>query len=225
MRYRQLHRQVDDRDTPGPDRDASFRTGGCCSCCVEDEEDRCCCCRCACCEPEGISAEYIMGVIPVGVESEEEGHCCCCGEEREKEEEESMPPPECSVQPMPASAQAVNVSVDVQSVNVPSVQSVNASSIQSMNAPSIQSANASSVQSANVRATQSLPPTQSTNAHSTQSTPSQPSHHTPPVVVVPEGVLPANANGIPVLTNVHLVEAIAEDGSGKTVFVAVPNVQ
>lgn len=224
MRYRQLRRKTGETDTPRPNRDESFRTGGCCSCCVEDEEDRCCCCRCACCDPEGISAEYIMGVIPVGDDSEEEEHRCCCGKEREKEkDEESMPPlPDRSVEPVVASAQEVGVQPSENGVAVRSVNAMAASS--QMNANTIPPQANVNVASAPVNSVQTPANTAShANPRSSMTLPT--TQHTPPVVVVPESVLPTNSNGIPVLTNVHLVEAIAEDGSGKTVYVAVPNVQ
>lgn len=215
MRYRQLHRQVGNKDTPRSNPDESFRTGGCCSCCVEDEEDRCCCCRCACCEPEGISAEYIMGVIPVGVDSEEEDHHCCCNREREKESDEEPIPslPNHSVEPV--SAQEV---VAQPSENEHGVQM--ASQMNGISSP----VNAVVAQSS-VNTTTSLLPVSGIHVQTPTNPSIQQSQNTPPIVVVPESVLPVNSDGIPVLANVHLVEAVAEDGSGKTVYVAVPNVQ
>ena len=215
MRYRQLHRQVGNKDTPRSNPDESFRTGGCCSCCVEDEEDRCCCCRCACCEPEGISAEYIMGVIPVGVDSEEEDHHCCCNREREKEsDEEPMPSlPNRSVEPV--SAQEV---VAQPLENEHGVQM--ASQMNGISSP----VNAVVAQSS-VNTTTSLLPVSGIHVQTPTNPSIQQLQNTPPIVVVPESVLPVNSDGIPVLANVHLVEAVAEDGSGKTVYVAVPNVQ
>ena len=215
MRYRQLHRQVGNKDTPRPNPDESFRTGGCCSCCVEDEEDRCCCCRCACCEPEGISAEYIMGVIPVGVDSEEEDRHCCCNGEREKEsdEEPMSSPPNRSVEPLPVQGAVAHPSGNEHRVQMSSQMNVISPPL-----------NAVAVQAA-ANAAASLPPVNGTPVQAPANPSIQPSQNTPPIVVVPESVLPANSDGIPVLTNVHLVEAVAEDGSGKTVYVAVPNVQ
>ena len=156
-----------------------------------------------------------MGVIPVGVDSEEEDHHCCCNGEREKEnDEEPMPSlPNRSVEPVPAQGVVAQPSGNEHGVQMASQMNGIPSSV-----------NAVAVQSP-ANATASLPPVSGIPVQTPTNPSIQQSQNTPPIVVVPESVLPANSDGIPVLTNVHLIEAVAEDGSGKTVYVAVPNVQ
>ena len=187
-RYRRHHRAVPDgtQPTEGIDMTAPFATGGCCSCCVGDDDDRCCCCYCACCEPKGIQASYILGdelppqeervsddMSDFGVgegrcchddnSGESESHCHCCCNRKE------------SVIEMTTS------------------------------------------------------PSQETQQHEEETQPAQQPHNPPsefpeentPTVYLSSSIqLPAGETHV--LHDVRLVRAVADDGSGKTVLIALP---
>lgn len=240
-RYRRQRRYLGEQDQPHNtvDPEAAFKTGGCCSCCVEEDEDRCCCCRCACCEPEGIMASYILGdemegmEIEVGEEMEEEKEkgCCCCGKQKE-DEVISLPqservPIEAHPQPIPQPHQLQQLSQTHQLQQPPQTHQPS----QSQQPP---------------QPVQQLP--------QTQPVPQQlPQTHQHPIIILspaPQPIQQASQSPLPsplsqqsqqfhnttsiqtaqtpiisALQNVHLIEAVAEDGSGKKVYIAVPNVQ
>ena len=187
-RYRRHHRAMPDGTQPaeGIDVTAPFATGGCCSCCVGDDDDRCCCCYCACCEPKGIQASYILGdeLPPQGQANDdlsdfdvEEGRCChddngsesdshchCCCNRKESEIEMTASPVE-----------------EAQETHVEEVSTTQ----QPQNPP-----------------------------------PESPRENAPTVYLSSSIQLPTGET--PVLHDVRLVRAVADDGSGKTVLIALP---
>ena len=214
-RYRRQHRMLADQSLEAVDPSDPFATGGCCACCVNDDEGRCCCCYCACCEPRGISASYILGEITPQEaledseleaerccggdnesEEEESGHgCCCCG----KEDVGDVPP---------VAATATTV------VEVPNAtQSPTATAV-------VEVTNATQQQDATT--VQETAQNEGGTAQSPSHTQSPlPQNQEPPRIIVPSSMhLPTNST--PVLHDVRLVRAVADDGSGRTVLIALP---
>ena len=229
-RYRRQRRYLGEHDQPRRevDPEAAFKTGGCCSCCVEEDEDRCCCCRCACCEPEGIMASYILGEEMEGMEMEEEigeekeRGCCCCGKSKEDgiSAPQTEPVPLEQVQPsVPQSVHQLQPAQQPVQRSAQQPQPVQqAAQLPSHSPTPIQlgSQQPLSNQHPIVILPSTLQPVQSTSSIPQQSQPLHPTPTSPPITQIP---------GIQMLYNVHLIEAVAEDGSGKKVYIAVPNVQ
>ena len=245
-RYRRQHRMLADPSLEAVDPSDPFATGGCCACCVNDDEGRCCCCYCACCEPRGISASYILGEIPPQEaledseleaerccggdnesEEEESGHgCCCCG----KEDVGDVPPVAATattvVEEVPNATQSPTATAVVEVPNATQQQNA-ATVVEVPNATQQQDAttvvevpNASQQQ--NAAAVQETAQNEGGTAQSPSHTQSPlPQNQEPPRIIVPSSIhLPTNST--PVLHDVRLVRAVADDGSGRTVLIALP---
>ena len=227
-RYRRQRRYLGERDQPRHevDPEAAFKTGGCCSCCVEEDEDRCCCCRCTCCEPEGIMASYILGDEMEGTEmtqempEEKERGCCCCGKSKEDgiivPQTEPVPLEQMqSVQrPSPVTQSDPPVALPLQSVLQP-LQPVSQSA-QTISHSSTLHQHASQQPPTSQHPISIVPATLQPELSTSRLQQQYPTPTSLPVTQIP---------GIQTLHNVRLIEAIAEDGSGKKVYIAVPNVQ
>ena len=231
-RYRRQHRMLADQSLEAVDPSDPFATGGCCACCVNDDEGRCCCCYCACCEPRGISASYILGEITPQEaledseleaerccggdnesEEEESGHgCCCCG----KEDVGDVPP----VAATPATTVVEEVPNATQSPTATAVVEVPNATQQQDATTVVEVPNATQQQDAT--AVQETAQNEGGTAQSPSHTQSPlPQNQEPPRIIVPSSIhLPTNSTSV--LHDVRLVRAVADDGSGRTVLIALP---
>ncbi len=220
-----------DQSLEAVDPSDPFATGGCCACCVNDDEGRCCCCYCACCEPRGISASYILGEITPQEaledseleaerccggdnesEEEEPGHgCCCCG----KEDVGDVPPVAAAatavVEEVPNATQSPTATAVVEVPNA--TQQQNAAAV-------VEVPNATQQQDAT--AVQETAQNEGGTAQSPSHTQAPlPQNLEPPRIIVPSSIhLPTNSTSV--LHDVRLVRAVADDGSGRTVLIALP---
>lgn len=234
-RYRRQHRMLADQSPEAVDPADPFATGGCCACCVNDDEGRCCCCYCACCEPRGISASYILGEIPPQEaledseledseleaerccggdgesEEEEPSRCCCCG----KEDVAEAPPVAAT-----AATAVVEVPNATQSTTTTTVVEVPNATQSPTTTTMVEVPNATQQQDATV--VQEAAEQEGGTAQSPLHTQAPlPQSQEPPRIIIPSSMhLPTNST--PVLHDVRLVRAVADDGSGRTVLIALP---
>lgn len=201
QRYRRHHKRTADQ-APTNKTDTSFITGGCCTCCITEGEDQCCCCRCACCEPRGVMSSYILGEeSPVEDERsddwnepDEESGCCCCkkGSEIEMVQQDATP----VVQTITPSEGTPVIQVVTPVETVAPGQPIPVS-------PIIQPIPDSVVVPVEIPSVQPSPPPSISSGT--------------PAILIPS----STDSGTPTYNRLHLVEAIADDGSGRRVFVAV----
>ena len=251
QRYRRYRKIYLDSSQQQPADDTSFLTGGCCACCSGDGEDRCCCCRCSCCEPRGVNASYILGEESISDEVEnndnwsereqaEEG-CCCCGKhpvdiEMSRTDLSSSQQSIIATQPVRQNAPAVQSSqpIPLQSSQPIPLQSSNSNSIHlhpsphsSQHSPNTSSSHIQIIQpilssrhstpSQTPSANESPQPIQSIPQIHLQTTEGIPALNGTPVILLPS----SNRSTGQAFQGLHIVEAVADDGSGRKVYVAL----
>lgn len=222
QRYRR-HRKPAADQTPTNKTDSSFITGGCCACCIAEGEDQCCCCRCACCEPRGVMSSYILGEeSPVEDERSDdwnepdvdvESGCCCCKKDSEIEmvQQDLIPVGEATPTERLPDAQTITLGEGTPVVQVvtpvevvPAGQPIPVSPVSPVEGPSVIQPISNSV----------LVPVE---VPSGQPSPSPSTASGTPAILIPS----STSSDTPTYNRLHLVEAIADDGSGRRVFVAV----
>ena len=206
-----------DQTAEAIDPSLSFMTGGCCACCVNDDEGRCCCCYCACCEPRGISASYILGEIPPQeeLEREVEEERCCCGENESEEEEQGHC---CCGKKGEVPVASASATVEVPAATATATATASAPAPATTTTTPLQHTTTTTVETAPVpEAAQQREAIQASSE--TQVPPSQ--NQESPTLIVPSSMqLPSNPSSI--LHDVRIVRAVADDGSGRTVLIALP---
>ena len=247
-RYRRYHKIMNESNE-GSDRNPAFRdkdyiTGGCCACCVADDEDRCCCCRCACCDPKGLSSSYIMGDEEFRLQDASKdissSSCCCrgCTDEDDRElssvrlspaleEAPSNPSPLVATRPEPEATQPEQPAQPAHSVGATQVvQPVHfiqpVCVVQPVQvAPSTQPAQPAHP----AHPAHPAQPAQPAQPNQTQIDTGQ--IHQPQLA--PEGRdVEAAARSVEMRSSsvsfngMRLIEAVADDGSGRTVYIAIP---
>ena len=247
-RYRRYHKIMNESNE-GSDRNPAFRdkdyiTGGCCACCVADDEDRCCCCRCACCDPKGLSSSYIMGDEEFRLQDASKdissSSCCCrgCTDEDDRElssvrlspaleEAPSNPSPLVATRPEPEATQPEQPAQPAHSVGTTQVvQPVHfiqpVCVVQPVQvAPSTQPAQPAHP----AHPAHPAQPAQPAQPNQTQIDTGQ--IHQPQLA--PEGRdVEAAARSVEMRSSsvsfngMRLIEAVADDGSGRTVYIAIP---
>ena len=244
-RYRRYHK-IANESNEGSDRNPAFRdkdyiTGGCCACCVADDEDRCCCCRCACCDPKGLSSSYFMGDEELRLQDASRdlssSSCCCrgCADEDDRElssvrlspeleETPSNPNQLGAPRPIPEATQPVQPAQPVQEAQP--VQSAQPAGTTQVVQPVHFMQPVCVVQPVQpIRSVQLVQPAQSVQPDQTQLAAGQMQQ---PQLAQEVRDVETAARDVEMRSSsvsfngMRLIEAVADDGSGRTVYIAIP---